>query len=302
LNQFYASSSTVYSGSSTTLYWSVSNCSYVVVTGPNVNGTYYSGTNSISTGALYSGGTYAITAYGSNGTSMTSSLYVSLNTVIVPNNTCQITNFYASPSQVTLGNSTTLFWNTQNCNSVSLSGSNVNLQNYAANGSFVVIPSGTGSSYFLTAQGSNGSTQSQVYVSVVNSVWPTPTPIQTVTACNDGIDNDLDGKIDGNDPGCSSSLDTSEYNTTAVPVPGTTTVVNGTTTYGNLGVTSTVTNGDYRTRNNLAGLALWGGSLLPTSMVGILIVILIVLGIILLARRWSGNQHDIHDAGGHGHH
>lgn len=35
---------------------------------------------------------------------------------------------------------------------------------------------------------------------------------QALVACNDGIDNDGDGLIDMNDPGCSSSNDTDEYN------------------------------------------------------------------------------------------
>lgn len=37
----------------------------------------------------------------------------------------------------------------------------------------------------------------------------------TVYACNDGIDNDGDGKVDLNDPGCASSTDNDEYNTPA---------------------------------------------------------------------------------------
>jgi len=39
-----------------------------------------------------------------------------------------------------------------------------------------------------------------------------PSQVTPVTACNDGIDNDNDGKIDSFDPGCASPLDISEVN------------------------------------------------------------------------------------------
>jgi hypothetical protein len=39
---------------------------------------------------------------------------------------------------------------------------------------------------------------------------PTPTPVPEATACNDGIDNDGDQKIDLDDKGCRSEFDDSE--------------------------------------------------------------------------------------------
>ncbi len=54
-----------------------------------------------------------------------------------------------------------------------------------------------------------------------DTLQPTPTPAKT--ACNDGIDNDGDGKIDANDPGCLSATDTSEVDEPATPAPTPTT-------------------------------------------------------------------------------
>ncbi len=257
-----------------------------------MSGTYYPGTYSITTSPVYVSGTYTITGYSSNGTTAigSASVIVSGNGTGTGGttggttgyyNVCNISNVYASPASVQAGQSTTIYWNTSNCNNINLSGPNVNLQNYSANGSYVITPTSSGS-YFLTATGYNGSAQSQVYVQVTNYVV-------TTYACNDGYDNDGDGKIDSADPGCSSSTDNSEYNYNGGTGTGTTGGTTGGTAV--LGFTSTVTpNTGYG--NNLAGLAFWGSSLMPNSLLGFLFLVLIIFLIALVVRKIvRGEEH-----------
>ncbi|MCC7436847.1 hypothetical protein IT402_03185 [Candidatus Nomurabacteria bacterium] len=113
---------------------------------------------------------------------------------------CVINSFYASPTNVTSGGYTTLYWNTSNCDSVTVDGIS-----YPVNGSGSFGPLYSGRNYELRAF-RNGQVQTRsTYVSV-NQVNPT-------YQCNDGIDNDGDGKVDyPNDPGCSSYYDNDEYN------------------------------------------------------------------------------------------
>ncbi len=312
INQFSASPATISAGGTATLYWSTTNCSYVVISGPGISGTYYSTSNSVTTSALYSSGSYSLTGYATDGTATSASSYVNVSNNNGGgwngwpwnwgnNNQCVITNFYASPSQVQAGGTTTLYWNTQNCSSVTWTSpvnQNTMYNQLPTSGSSTIAPTSSGT-FTLNAWGANGSTQATTYIQV--------TTINTVTtyACNDGIDNDGDGRVDSADPGCASSTDTSEYNVVASTNGGGTTVIqNGTASNGVLGFSSTVTSGSSY-GNNLAGLALWGGSFFPTTFVGFLILILIILAIVLIAKKLTKNNHSVHDSGhsdAHGHH
>ncbi len=114
---------------------------------------------------------------------------------------CFIDTFYASPTNVVSGGYTTLYWNTTNCDYVTIDG-----VTYPVDGSGSFGPLYSSRSYELRAS-RNGQVQTRsVYVSVNQIQNPT-------YQCNDGYDNDGDGRIDyPNDPGCSSYYDDSEYN------------------------------------------------------------------------------------------
>jgi hypothetical protein len=138
------------------------------------------------------------------------------NTVTPPVSTCTIDSFYASPSTVNSGSSVNLYWNTTNCNTVTIDG-----VQYSVDGSGTFGPLYSGRTYTISANnGVQYPTQNQ-YVGVTTVVAP------TVYACNDGIDNDADGYVDMNDAGCSSSTDGDEYNyVTPVNVTPTITTLN----------------------------------------------------------------------------
>ena len=114
---------------------------------------------------------------------------------------CSISQFYASPTNVTSGGYTTLYWNTYGCDYVTVDG-----VNYPVNGSGSFGPIYSSRNYVLQALRNGVSQTRQAFVSV------NQTPTYTYQ-CNDGQDNDGDLRIDyPNDPGCTSYNDDSEYN------------------------------------------------------------------------------------------
>ena len=146
-------------GNSATLSWQTSNCTSGSIS-PNV-GTIYninSGNISVSPNSTT---TYTLTAQGSNGSSDSKSITVSVNT---PQPNCTISSFNANPLSITAGQSSTLSWVTNNCNSVSIS------PNYlgtvpSLSGSASVSPSNT-TTYTLTANGTGGQQIKYVTVNV----------------------------------------------------------------------------------------------------------------------------------------
>jgi len=76
---------------------------------------------------------------------------------------CVINSFYASPSSVTSGNPTTLYWNTSNCTNATISNLGYNIP---VSGSQIIYPTQS-RTYNLTASNSTGYTTSQsIYISV----------------------------------------------------------------------------------------------------------------------------------------
>src|SRR5690606_17088464 len=145
INNFNASPSSVSSGNSATLSWSTSGCTNVTISGGTVSGSQ-SQSGSISTGALYNTTTYTLIATGSNGQSQSQSVTVSVN-----QQTCSISSFYASPSQVSSGNSSTIYWTTSGCTNATVSGPNVYSQQLS--GSISTGPVYGSNTYTLTAYG-----------------------------------------------------------------------------------------------------------------------------------------------------
>lgn len=316
IDSYYASPSTINNGYNSVLYWNTSNCTSVSISGGNIGGTY-SVDGSVNTGALSNTTSYTLTASGSNTASST--VTVTVNGIII-NPTCSITSFYASPSVVFTGSGTTLYWNTNGCTSVTLSGGNLYGGYYSTNGSTYVSNINYGTTFTITAYGTNTQTLN-TYVSV-----NTPDPINP--ACMDGKDNDGDGKIDMADSGCSSSYDTDEYNYIPPYDPGPQysyacsdgvdndgdgktdmndsgcyatsdtseyNLVIGNTikdTFGSGNISaqnSTAPYGSYN-RSSLAGLALFSGTFLPNSLLAWLIIILLIMSIVLISRRMSRNN------------
>jgi hypothetical protein len=232
INSFTASPLNVNSGGYTTLNWNTTNCDQVTIDGIN-----YPVDGSGNFGPLYAGKTYEIKAWKSATPSnpQIDTVYVGVNNVVAPQcndgidndgdgyvdmndpactsstgntespyNTaaqCIINNFTASPTNVSAGGYTTLNWNTTGCDIVTVDG-----VNYPVDGSGNFGPLYTGRTYELKAWRNTGSAIPQtttVYVGVntVNQTYQ----------CNDGIDNDGDGRIDyPNDQGCTGYTDDSE--------------------------------------------------------------------------------------------
>ena len=155
VTSFYANPTQVTSGSSANIGWSTTGCTNVSVSGPNVTSSQASGT--ASTGAVYGTQSYTITASGASNTVPAQTVTVTASTV--NQNNCSISSFYASPSVVTYGGYSTIYWNTSGCTSATLSGNN-------ASGSGTSSSVSTGpiygtNIYTLTAYGQNGSPVSQ---------------------------------------------------------------------------------------------------------------------------------------------
>ena len=163
ITSFYANPTLVASGSSSTLGWNTTGCTTVTVSGSGVSSSQLSGT--ASTGPIYGTSVYTITASGSN--TVSQSVTVSASTVN-QQNTCSINSFYASPSQVTYGASTSIYWNTTGCTSATLSGNNASGSGVSS--SVITGPNYGTSIYTLTAYGSNGQAVTQTLnISVLNN-------------------------------------------------------------------------------------------------------------------------------------
>ncbi len=116
---------------------------------------------------------------------------------------CYVNQYYASPTTVTSGGFTMLYWTTSGCDYLTIDG-----VNYPVNSSGAFGPLYSGRNYELRAWKNNGTTQTRTVYVGVNQIN------NNTYQCNDGYDNDGDGRVDyPNDPGCSSAYDNDEYNT-----------------------------------------------------------------------------------------
>jgi uncharacterized repeat protein (TIGR01451 family) len=163
VNYFNASPNSVSYGNSATLSWSTTGATSVYISGLSGYNYNQSASGSVSTGPVYGSQTYTLTANCQNGSTQTQTVYVS-----AINQVCSINSFYASPSSVTSGSATTLYWSTTNASSVSISGLSGYNYNQSLSGSAYTGAIYGGQTYTLTAYCQNGG-QSQtqsVYVSV----------------------------------------------------------------------------------------------------------------------------------------
>ena len=145
ISYFIANPPTIQAGQSTTLSWSVVGATAVNISG--IGPVQASGSSSVAPTATT---TYTMTA--SNSTQTVTAQV----TVVVNGSSTQVTYCYVSPATIIAGESATLYWQTMNANSVSISpGSG----GYAANGNTVVTPT-SNTTYTVIANGPNGNSQS----------------------------------------------------------------------------------------------------------------------------------------------
>lgn len=169
INSFTASPTYVAYGGTSTLNWSTSGCSYVTLSGPNIYSSNQSVSGSTQTGPVYNTASYILTAYGYNGQtapSQTVTVYSNGNNYTY----CSINSFYASPTTVTSGSSSTLYWTTTGATSVAISGLN-NYYNQALSGSASTGAIYGSQTYTLTAYCQNGG-QTQVQAVTVSTSQP----------------------------------------------------------------------------------------------------------------------------------
>jgi hypothetical protein len=156
---FIANPSTIAAGGASTLSWKTENATTVTISGISGN-VPTSGSTSVSPTATT---TYTLSA--SNATSQQSLTA----TVTVAGSSTQVTFCYATPSNIILGESATLVWQTVNANSVTISPA---IGSEAANGNFVVTPTAS-TNYTIVANGPNGASNScAVSVTVTNGQVP----------------------------------------------------------------------------------------------------------------------------------
>ncbi len=152
--------------SSATLNWNTSNCSSVNISDiGNVNNY-----GSQQVYPIYST-RYTLTAHGSNGSTQTRSVYITVNSNYYNNYNnsytpeCYISSFSSNRTQVNSGSPVTIIWNTNNCNNIYIS----NIGNLSTSGSKIVYPTDS-TTYTLSASGYHTSTKTRsVYISINNN-------------------------------------------------------------------------------------------------------------------------------------
>ncbi|MFA6514738.1 MAG: hypothetical protein WCT42_00530 [Candidatus Paceibacterota bacterium] len=146
INDFAASDTSINLGDSSTLSWSTSNCAHVAISNiGNVDAV-----NSKVVWPVITK-TYTLTVenqYGSVVDSRAVTIYVNDNN----NNTCKINNFTASDTSIDDGDSSTLHWNTTNCERIKIS----DVGDYLSDDGSETVSPNEDTTYVLTAYDSNG--------------------------------------------------------------------------------------------------------------------------------------------------
>jgi len=142
---FIANPATIQSGQSSTLSWKVNNAATVNISG--IGNVPAQGTAPVSPTSTTQ---YTMTATNANGSASATA------TVTVTGSVTQVTYCYASPANITVGESSTIFFQTTNATSVTI---NNGVGTVGANGSVVVTPT-TSTTYTVVANGANGASAS----------------------------------------------------------------------------------------------------------------------------------------------
>ena len=166
INTFDANPSSISSGGTSTLSWTVSGATTVTID-QGIGSVALTGSRTVTAAATT---IYTLTAAGAGGTvKATAQLVVSGATSAPPSPGAPVINsFVAIPDAITLGSTSTLSWNISGAISVSI---DQGVGNVGLTGTSVVSPGAT-TIYTLTAANSSGS--DTVRVRVVVSAAPTP--------------------------------------------------------------------------------------------------------------------------------
>ena len=181
IKNFNANNISISKGNSTVLTWSTTDCTSVTISnlGYNVPVNSVSGGQSIwPTNTT----TYTLIAYGATGTAQTKDVTVYVDSSS-NSNSCEITSFSASDTNIQNGDSTVLRWNTTDCDHVKLSSYSGNV---SLNGSKTVYPSDD-TTYTLTAYDIYGNHQTdtiKIYVDNNNNNNNSNCSIDSFTASN----------------------------------------------------------------------------------------------------------------------
>ena len=162
VDSFNASPTIVGSGGYTTLSWSTTGCDYVTIDGEN-----FPANGSISRGPLYSGKSYELRGVKNGNVTSARTVFVSVNQI--NNQQCSVTSFYALPTTINSGTSTTLYWNTFGCDYVTIDG-----ENFPANGSTMTRAIFSSRSFDLRGFLNNNPTSARTAFVNVNSVVNPP--------------------------------------------------------------------------------------------------------------------------------
>jgi len=155
---FNANPTQITAGQAATLAWSTQGATSVTISG--IGSVPLAGSDPVSPTVTT---TYTLTA-----TNSTSS-QTATATVTVGGSSVQVSSCFASPATIIAGESSTLFWQTTNANSVTIS---PGIGAEGANGSAVVSPT-TSTTYTITAQGPNSATAAcSVAVTVTSGNLP----------------------------------------------------------------------------------------------------------------------------------
>ncbi len=178
INSFVAAQPTVPSGSATTLSWSTTGCATASIT--NLGSVPVNSSYTQSTGPIYGTTTFTLNAYSATGQAANPmTVTVSTSYVPPPVAVCTIGQFYATPSSITQGTSTTLYWVTNGASYVTISGSNgYYSSNLGASSQQFITPTTSGTiTYTLTAYCNNYGALSQTSTTYVYVTPYVVTPV-----------------------------------------------------------------------------------------------------------------------------
>ena len=164
INSFTASPSYLTTPGNTNLSWSTTDASSCTLTN---EGTV--STNSSRSVYVSSTRSFTLNCTGTNGGSDSRTVNVQVDNNNNNNNPVRIDSFYASPSTVSNGGYTTLFWNTQNASSCTLNGTSV-----VVNGSRSAGPFSGSQNYTLNCSGVNGGNDSRTVFITTNGQSDAP--------------------------------------------------------------------------------------------------------------------------------
>lgn len=157
ITNFEADDTSIDEGDETTLRWETNNCERVRISG--IGSVDDDGREDVSPNKDT---TYVLTAYDSNGYSITDSVRIYVNEDNNNNNDCSIDSFTASNTYIDQGDEVTLRWRTSECDDVTIS----NLGDVDNDGEEDVYPYQT-TTYVLRARG-NGSESRSIKIRVGN--------------------------------------------------------------------------------------------------------------------------------------